>query len=180
MAGTKEYNAFINVTKDGRPYVLNRGGRFPVDETEVFTSLEKLNEYLKDSTNVYPGQIVAVADDRTDGTSTADRSEQGIYYINNKSSKTDEYVAEKIALLSDIEGGVSTVVKNLNDYQITPLVNLANSLYGDDTTNEGKIWETVAILPASDASTNTAILTANDIVNKQKNDSELYSIEPVQ
>lgn len=165
MGVTKNYNAFPSFTKDGRNYILNRSGRFSIDETGVFTSLNNLKEYLKGDI-VYPGQIVSVADDRTSNTSTQDRTEQGLYYINNTDSNNDTYEARKIALLSDIGDSVT----------VNGIVKLLNALYGDGD-DAGTIWDEVTVsddgyLPE------TAVITLSDVITRQESaDSYLYVVE---
>lgn len=164
MGVTKNYNAFPSFTKDGRNYILNRSGRFPLDETEVFTSLANLKEYLKGDI-VYPGQIVSVADDRTDNKSTQDRTEQGLYYINNTASNNDTYEAQKIALLSDVGG----------DANVDTIVKLLNALYGD--TDNGTIWDE-ATVSGGGYSPDTAVITLSDVITRQESSDEyLYVVE---
>lgn len=164
MGVTKNYNAFPSFTKDGRNYILNRSGRFSLDETEVFTSLANLNEYLKGDI-VYPGQIVSVADDRTSNTSTKDRTEQGLYYINNTESGGDTYEAHKIALLSDVGGSTN----------VDTIVKLLNALYGD--TNDGTIWDEVTVSD-NGYQPSTAVITLSDVITRQESsDSYLYVVE---
>lgn len=173
MAVTKEYNAFPSFTKDGRNYLLNRSGRHPIDETGVFTSLENLNKYLS-SDIVYPGQLVSVADDRTSGTNTDNRLEQGLYFINNTASKTDNYEAKKIAFLSDIDsgGGGSAEVDGLVNYQINPIVKLLNSLFSTNNT----IWEEITE-ESSGYDPGTVTISLNDVIQKQKQvNSFIYNI----
>lgn len=163
MGVTKNYNAFPSFTKDGRNYILNRSGRFSIDETGVFTSLDNLNEYLKGDI-VYPGQVVSVADDRTSNTSTKDRTEQGLYYINNTESNNDTYEAHKIALLSDISSGAN----------VDTIVKLLNALYGDD---DGTIWDEVTVSDDGYPS-ETAVITLSDVITRQESaDSYLYVVE---
>lgn len=165
MGVTKNYNAFPSFTKDGRNYILNRSGRFSIDETGVFTSLDNLNEYLKGDI-VYPGQVVSVADDRTSNTSTQDRTEQGLYYINNTNSNNDTYEAHKIALLSDISSAAN----------VDPIVKLLNALYGDGD-DDGTIWDEVTV--SSDGyPPETAVITLSDVITRQESsDSYLYVVE---
>lgn len=167
MGQTKKYNAFPSLTKDGRNYMLNRSGRFPLDETRVFTSLSYLNEYLKGDI-VYPGQIVAIADDRTANVSAVPRTDQGLYYINNTASNNDKYEARKIALLSDISGGGSS------DANVNSIIKLLNAIYGD--TNDSTIWDEVTIT-ADGYSPNTAAITLSDVVSRQESsNSYLYVV----
>lgn len=165
MGVTKNYNAFPSFTKDGRNYILNRSGRFSIDETGVFTSLDNLNEYLKGDI-VYPGQVVSVADDRTSNTSTQDRTEQGLYYINNTNSNNDTYEAHKIALLSDISSAAN----------VDTIVKLLNALYGDGD-DDGTIWDEVTV--SSDGyPPETAVITLSDVITRQESsDSYLYVVE---
>ena len=162
MGVTKNYNAFPSFTKDGRNYILNRSGRFSIDETGVFTSIANLNEYLMGDI-VYPGQIVSVADDRTSNTSTQNRTEQGLYYINNTKSNNDTYEAHKIALLSDVSGGAN----------VDTIVKLLNALYGDD---DGTIWDEVTI--SGGYPSDTAVIALSDVITRQESlDSYLYVVE---
>ena len=162
MGVTKNYNAFPSFTKDGRNYILNRSGRFPLDETEVFTSLSNLKEYLKGDI-VYPGQIVSVADDRTSNTSTKDRTEQGLYYINNTAAGSDTYEAQKIALLSDVSG-----VTNVD-----AVVKLLNALYGDSV--DGTIWDEVTVSDTGYES-DTAVITLSDVITRQESSNEYLHV----
>lgn len=172
MAVTKNYNAFPSFTKDGRNYILARSGRHPIDETSIFTSLALLKQYIADTTGVaFPGQIVAVADDTTAGTNTASRSEQGLYYINNTTAGGNVYTASKIALLSDIDGSVSSDVKELIENQVNPSVTLLNLLFGSDNT----IWEEYT----EDGGYNpeTIATSLNDIIYKQnQTDAAIYTV----
>lgn len=165
MSITKNYNAFPSLTKDGRNYMLNRSGRFPLDETRVFTSLSNLNEYLKGNI-VYPGQIVAIADDRTANVA-ATRTDQGLYYINNTASNNDNYTASKLALLSDIDGKGGGVYEG-------SIVKLLNALYGD---SDGTIWEEFAETSGG-YNSDTAMITLSDVVSRQESSDEyLYVIQ---
>lgn len=165
MGVTKNYNAFPSFTKDGRNYILNRSGRFPLDETEVFTSLSNLKEYLKGDI-VYPGQIVSVADDRTSNTSTQDRTDQGLYYINNTASGNDTYEAQKIALLSDVGGSAN----------VDAVIKLLNALYGDDSVDE-TIWDEVTV-SGTGYESDTAVITLSDVITRQESSNEyLYVVE---
>lgn len=87
---------FKKINKNNFLYQFYRSDRFPMDPDSVVTSYTDLKNMLTDVNRLYPGQIVALADDiqSSDGIKVAadDRQHIGLYWVTNSTEKdTTDY-----------------------------------------------------------------------------------------
>lgn len=86
-------------------YMFDREGRFPYDPTSIVTSYNDLQNIINDSTKIYPGQTIALADDITlNGITVApsDRQHQGLYWVTNGDNKGQaKFTTYKLATTYD-------------------------------------------------------------------------------
>lgn len=165
----------------GQNYLIERGGRFPLDSESVVNTYAELTEdILKNSQHTYPGQLVSFADDITanhDANDTANRSKQGLYIILNTASGNSTFAAHRLALASEIDNKGAAEQAQDNAYsfvnsviaaQINPAITFLNGIYQQNAFDE--ITETGGF---------DADVPVSGIAQKQMAEDALYVISPV-
>ena len=118
MSKNQIYN---KVSKNSKIGTFLLGGKFPLNVNTVKISLEDLTDYIKDKeSNAYPGMLIAVDDDMTNGGAgnVEDESERGIYYITRNRDDNNSWTYFKLAYKNDLDStvndSVEPIVKILN------------------------------------------------------------------
>lgn len=118
---------FKKINKNNFLYQFYRSDRFPMDPDSVVTSYTDLKNMLTDVNRLYPGQIVALADDiqSSDGIKVAadDRQHMGLYWVTNSTAKNPtDYSAlttYKLATQYETDTKINKVTEDV-EKNITP------------------------------------------------------------
>lgn len=118
---------FKKINKNNFLYQFYRSDRFPMDPDSVVTSYNDLKNMLTDVNRLYPGQIVALADDiqSSDGIKVAsdDRQHMGLYWVTNSTEKNptdyNTLTTYKLATQYETDVKISKVTEDV-EKNITP------------------------------------------------------------
>lgn len=114
--GKFNYDGFTSDTGGtlSRGFLLQRQGRVPVSDSEVFPSIAALQLYCQNG-QAYPGQVVSIANNPTLKYTNAVASEIGVYMITyNTSTKTYGYQK-----LGEGGGDTSKLKSDVQKLQVT-------------------------------------------------------------
>ena len=111
--GKFNYDGFTSNTGGtlSRSFLLQRQGRVPVSDSEVFPSLAALMLYCKNG-QAYPGQVVSIANNPALNYTSAPTNEIGVYMITYNTS-TKAYGYQKLGEGGGDTSKLETDVKNL-------------------------------------------------------------------
>ena len=111
--GKFNYDGFTSNTGGtlSRSFLLQRQGRVPVSDSEVFPSLAALKLYCKNG-QAYPGQVVSIANNPALNYTSAPTNDIGVYMITYDTS-TKDYWYQKLGEGGGDTSKLETDVKNL-------------------------------------------------------------------
>ena len=158
------------ITPASLPGQYNTTNRVPINRNSVQISLEELEKYIRKETNVggnaYPGMLIAVDDDMTNGGAgnVEDESERGIYYITRDRNDNNSWTYFKLAYKNDLDSTVNNSVE--------PIVKILNIMLANDCP-----WDEIY----DDQGRQTGqspVVSINEIQNQAIN-RRIYRIEPI-
>lgn len=170
MADNNIKPMYDGITTASFPGVYNTTNRSPLNRNSVQISLDELKKYINKSTdsggNAYPGMIIAVDDDMTNGGAgnVENESERGIYYITRDRNDNNSWTYFKLAYKNDLDSTVNDSVE--------PIVKILNIMLANDCP-----WEEINDGQGHEVN-NNPIVTINDIQTKALN-GKVYQITPI-
>ena len=164
--GKFNYDGFTSDTGGtlSRGFLLQRQGRVPVSDSEVFPSITALQLYCKNG-QAYPGQVVSIANNPTLKYTNAIASDIGVYMITyNTSTKTYGY--QKLGgntskLESDVQNLQVTVSST-----ITPELSSLNASIGSTITPQlNSVKTTISAIQTTISAMQATISAAETNIN---------------
>lgn len=170
MADNNIKPMYDGITTASFPGVYNTTNRSPLNRNSVQISLDELKKYISKSTdaggNAYPGMLIAVDDDMTNGGAgnVETESERGIYYITRDRNDNNSWTYFKLAYKNDLDSTVNDSVE--------PIVQILNIMLANDCP-----WEELNEDEGRETSTNPVIAIKDiqlNAINKL-----MYKITPI-
>lgn len=170
MADNNIKTMYGGITPASLPGQYNTTNRAPINRNSVQISLIELEKYIrketKDGGNAYPGMLIAVDDDMTNGGAgnVEDESERGIYYITRNRDDNNSWTYFKLAYKNDLDYTVNNSVE--------PIVQILNIMLADDCP-----WDEIYDDQGRQTGPNP-VVSINEIQNQAIN-GRIYRIEPI-
>lgn len=170
MADNNIKTMYGGITPASLPGQYNTTNRAPINRNSVQISLIELEKYIrketKDGGNAYPGMLIAVDDDMTNGGAgnVEDESERGIYYITRNRDDNNSWTYFKLAYKNDLDSTVNNSVE--------PIVQILNIMLADDCP-----WDEIYDDQGRQTGPNP-VVSINEIQNQAIN-GRIYRIEPI-
>ena len=170
MADNNIKPMYDGITTASFPGVYNTTNRSPLNRNSVQISLDELKKYINKSTdsggNAYPGMIIAVDDDMTNGGAgnVENESERGIYYITRDRNDNNSWTYFKLAYKNDLDSTVNDSVE--------PIVKILNIMLANDCP-----WDEIYDDQGRQTGPNP-VVSINEIQNQAIN-RRIYRIEPI-
>lgn len=171
MADNDIKTMYGGITPASLPGQYNTTNRVPINRNSVQISLEELEKYIRKETNVggnaYPGMLIAVDDDLTNGGAgnVKTESERGIYYITRDRNANNSWTYFKLAYKNDLDSTVNN--------SVDPIVQILNIMLKDDCP-----WEDLYDNQGRITDENTPVVSISNIQFQALN-GRTYQITPI-